>query len=791
MSSSNRRYTAAQQQILLSAFDNATAGNRYKAIKEEAKLREWPKPSDSTIRVWLSNRRNGILIQDENTPDAIQQDELTPEQQLSDDITKHERQDELRRLRSAYRQLVKNESIVQRVSAQVMSEVKAWPSVAPGVYAGEPDDGFFTEQDAVIVNSCLHFGEVVSHSQTMGLGGYDPYMAAARYQYFVDAVINILKRHHAGVPIKRLWVVNVGDNTSGNIHKELQVTNAFPLGSQFVRAAYLLASGLRDFAANFEEVKFIGTVGNHTRFEQKPQNKEKFDSGDWIIYQIMKSLLAEQKNVEFNIPDSPWATQNILGHEFFFTHGDSIRAWMGFPWYDAKRYVTEMTSLLIANGQPAPKYFCALPGQQIWLPNGSTQEVSTIRERDMAWNQNGEVRVVGASEIPYSGTAFSVHVDGLPDEIQLTSGHKVLVREDLRFPCEQLKGDTPQWTEPQWVSVDELRKGTWVGLPIPEHANDDESISDDMLTLLGWYLAEGHATDRQVTFAFHEDEVEYQSEVSAIGTELFGAKARIEKRPSRCVPIRFCSKDMADKLHELGGHLSYGKRIHDSVMNLPAHRQLKVLLSYLKGDAFIGDSTSSNSTSVSTKSEVLARQIFLISLRNGLQCSLSKRSRVGRDGYVYEIHYSKSASSEIRELTGHGSTFGVSKNRRNQIHDNTLWMKVKSIEAFDYTGNVYDFAVSSGESYVVSGMIAHNCMGQFHQSNTTQLAGGEMMFTGSLKGADEFVINRLRAGGSPVQLMFGVHPTHGVSFRYPIYLDTADPVVHSRYLMVANPSWQP
>ena len=110
-------------------------------------------------------------------------------------------------------------------------------------------------------------------------------------------------------------------------------------------------------AQHFEEVIFIGTVGNHGRFEQKPVFKEKTNNSDWIIYNMIKALVADQTNIEVRIPSAPWVTLNIQGHEFFFAHGDQIKMYTSFPWYDTKRYTGEMSQLLVAQNKPYPKYW--------------------------------------------------------------------------------------------------------------------------------------------------------------------------------------------------------------------------------------------------------------------------------------------------------------------------------------------------------------------------------------------------------------------------------------------------
>lgn len=290
------------------------------------------------------------------TPAAVDAD---PADIVARDRQIQELRDELSEQRRLYKAALRDDALARRVASDAVAAVKAMPPVDNEPYSARMavSDVTKTPQDVVALNSCLHFGEVVDNSATMGLGDYSPALAGARWQYYVDTILDLVANHHRGENIRKLYVVNVGDNVSGDIHLELKATNAFPLGAQMVRCAHLLAAGVRDLAASFEEVEFIGTVGNHGRFEKKPAFKEKANNADWVVYQMMTALLADQPNVRVTIPQAPWATMNIQGHDFFFTHGDNIKSYFQFPWYDSKRFAAEMAQLLVSGGEPYPEFW--------------------------------------------------------------------------------------------------------------------------------------------------------------------------------------------------------------------------------------------------------------------------------------------------------------------------------------------------------------------------------------------------------------------------------------------------
>lgn len=277
------------------------------------------------------------------------------EEELPELVLKERRIQELtERLRDTgrkYKEAQRDETLAERLIAEALPALTTLRPVVPAVHA-VPSKQTHSPQDAVCQISCLHMGEVVSPEVTNGLGNFSPELACARLQYYVDAVLDLTFNHHQGERIDTLWLVDVGDNGSGNIHEELKATNAFSLGDQLVRTSHLLSYALRDLAAHFKRVVFVGTVGNHMRFEKKPQFKDKVrNNGDWVIYEMTRALLADQKNVEFIIPDSPWAELEIQGRRFFFAHGDTIKMYMQFPWYDTSRFVAQMGQLIVAKGE--------------------------------------------------------------------------------------------------------------------------------------------------------------------------------------------------------------------------------------------------------------------------------------------------------------------------------------------------------------------------------------------------------------------------------------------------------
>lgn len=234
--------------------------------------------------------------------------------------------------------LQKGAETVSREAALIL------PSFEPiDIIAREPGEHI---EEAVVLCSCLHYGEVVSEDETSGFGKYNIPIAQAAIQVMTDSVLNLILDHHRGLHIRKLWYIELGDAVSGDIHEELRVTNERPIVSQVIGSGLLRALSLRDLAAHIDEVEHVGIVGNHGRTTRRPAFKQKSeDSYDRLSYEVTGMLVSQLPNVKTTVVRSPKHLMEINGHRFLFEHGDSIRMWMGFPYYGAVR---EQAKLLTA-----------------------------------------------------------------------------------------------------------------------------------------------------------------------------------------------------------------------------------------------------------------------------------------------------------------------------------------------------------------------------------------------------------------------------------------------------------
>ncbi|MHA1867352.1 MAG: hypothetical protein ACTSXD_04745 [Candidatus Heimdallarchaeaceae archaeon] len=194
---------------------------------------------------------------------------------------------------------------------------------------------------AVVQFGDWHIGEMTDKSDTGGFGEYNYKIAQDRIFKITDSIIQWIELHRNSYNIKTCYILDIGDNISGDIHHELTVTNEFPVPEQIIKAAYLKAEVFRRLASNFKNVKVIWVApDNHSRKVKKPQAKQAGkNSENYLVGFLTKTMLENIENIEFTIILSHQAVVKIGDQTYLCEHGNTIRSYMGFPWYGADRKV--------------------------------------------------------------------------------------------------------------------------------------------------------------------------------------------------------------------------------------------------------------------------------------------------------------------------------------------------------------------------------------------------------------------------------------------------------------------
>lgn len=180
-------------------------------------------------------------------------------------------------------------------------------------------------QRSVVVHfSDMHYGCNISKSEMNGLNEYNWTIAARRTAFVFDQAVKYKPQHRDNT---ELIVSLNGDVLAGVIHD--QEWGVDLITTQFAGALSILTQGISYVAGHYTKVRVVCTTGNHDRVMHKASKdramNHKWDSFTTMLYLALReTLTAKHTNIEFDIPESPYAIINIQGHKFFQSHGDNI-----------------------------------------------------------------------------------------------------------------------------------------------------------------------------------------------------------------------------------------------------------------------------------------------------------------------------------------------------------------------------------------------------------------------------------------------------------------------------------
>lgn len=171
-----------------------------------------------------------------------------------------------------------------------------------------------------LVFSDVHIGADLRKEET-GNANYGPVEESRRVAAIVREVINYKPQYRETTELE---VMLLGDLMQGQLHDP---RDGAPLAEQICRVVHVFAQALQQLAANFPKVRVHCATGNHSRNTARHHNRavnQKWDSFETVIYFALKTALVNQKNIEFNIPKTPYGYYEVFGQKIFYTHGDTV-----------------------------------------------------------------------------------------------------------------------------------------------------------------------------------------------------------------------------------------------------------------------------------------------------------------------------------------------------------------------------------------------------------------------------------------------------------------------------------
>jgi DNA topoisomerase-6 subunit B len=217
----------------------------------------------------------------------------------------------------------------------------------------------------------------------------------------------------------------------------------------------------------------------------------------------------------------------------------------------------------------------------------------------------------------------------LPAETVIELGwEEVAARQDCQFRTYQVGGE--ETTMP-------------VSLPVDE----------ELMRLLGYYIAEGHAGPRQVGFTFgsHEDALIETTERALAG---IGGETTTVERERNSTRVKAFGSPLALFLTNACGDRAEEKRVPAFAFRAPPSAQRHLLAALYEGDG--SDAYPGNELSHTTTSETLARQLAVLWNTQGVLASVETDEDGGGYSDGTTQHRTKVYGADVETLPGFETT---------------------------------------------------------------------------------------------------------------------------------------
>ena len=290
----------------------------------------------------------------------------------------------------------------EKLIESIKNDLKALPSVEVQPYpitSLNPDH----EEDQILLFSDLHAGEVIRPEEIDGFNSYNFETMCCRLATLRDSVISIKDLHSHAFKIKRLYVFSLGDLVTGEIHNMAE-TNEFPVMATIQQTALVIAQFLLSLASRYEEVHYVGVAGNHDRRHDKPRTKNGDDNWSNMLNWCISLLCANQKNIFFKVPSSPFLIVNVMGWNWLVRHGHGkCISFAGVPFYGLSRKNSALQELYKKRGgfdyEALGHYHqqAQLKDDQVFI-NGSVIGANEFAVNDLAAFSPPSQKLIGISE---------------------------------------------------------------------------------------------------------------------------------------------------------------------------------------------------------------------------------------------------------------------------------------------------------------------------------------------------------------------------------------------------------
>jgi ribonucleoside-diphosphate reductase alpha chain len=410
------------------------------------------------------------------------------------------------------------------------------------------------------------------------------------------------------------------------------------------------------------------------------------------------------------------------------------------------------------SGHQVTFYNCMPPDQEVLTADGY-RPISEIKIGDLVLTHRNRLRpVMHKFERETEETLYIIRPKKMGyDDLRVTGDHKIYIIRSEWVNKHKSRDGLRLEHEPDWIPAKEITPGDYVAVAynneertpdvislldhIPQYETQDGELfkattrgyhgyatdwgthykirdrlvlDGELCYLFGRWLGDGCVTHRTGTdipsgikFVFSLDEKNEAQEIARIIEAKFGIEGSIKlSSTERWYDLWVNSMPIGEFFKAFLGCYSYGKRLPDQLMHLPAELTLELLHGLFSADGYVSD----NKLGIVLSNRTLAIQIHQLLLRMGFLFSIRENThRLGRVP-AYRIQATANECASLFERF-----FGVQAPEHSIDlkyyfeYDNLKWVRIDEIAVEDYSGIVLDIEVEEDHSFISAGIVVSNC----------------------------------------------------------------------------------
>ena len=280
---------------------------------------------------------------------------------------------------------------VKKISEEVLGNLKKRKRLEPQFKKGE-----LKPEKWLLMFSDIQYGLIVNPVEIGDLGFYNPEIARERLNYLITTLVEFLK-YFPNKP-EELYIACLGDNMENAYMQDNQQSRIeFGICQQIIELEEMFLDMIIALSKYFPVIKLFAVVGgNHGRMGKKKNSASPTDNFEYLIYHYIKQRLEGMKDISFDFTSAKHMIVDINDWKFWLEHGDTVRSWLGIPFYGLKREMANINAMLgkfheHADYLLAGHFHTKASFEEVFMngsfPGGDTYSVGDLRRMDFPYQK--------------------------------------------------------------------------------------------------------------------------------------------------------------------------------------------------------------------------------------------------------------------------------------------------------------------------------------------------------------------------------------------------------------------